>query len=131
MLVLEDWECCRIIALDGVPSICLTNCLYSYVIQLYVLFIVSRRNWIYILSTWPDIPCQKIDQNPFLTAQSTQIKSVISVPMKDFIHHFPRALFNNIPRVGAQFYDIPGFNNSMDHGYCFRWRTHRDGLADN
>ena len=28
-------------------------------------------------------------QNPFLTAQSTQIKSVISVPIKDFIHHYP------------------------------------------
>ena len=47
-------------------------------------------------------------QNPFLTAQSTQIKSVISVPIKDFIHHYPRALFNDIPRVGAQFNDIPG-----------------------
>ena len=30
-------------------------------------------------------------QNPFLTAQSTQIKSVISVPIKDFINHYPRA----------------------------------------
>ena len=48
------------------------------------------------------------NQNPFLTAQSTQIKSVISVPIKDFIHHYPRALFNDIPRVGAPFYDIPG-----------------------
>ena len=38
-------------------------------------------------------------QNLFLTAQSTQIKSVISVPIKDFIHHYPRALFNDIPRV--------------------------------
>ena len=47
-------------------------------------------------------------QNPFLTAQSTQMKSVISVPIKDFIHHYPRALFNDIPRVGAHFYDIPG-----------------------
>ena len=47
-------------------------------------------------------------QNPFLTAQSTQIKSVISVPIKDFIHHYPRALFNDIPRVGAHFNDIPG-----------------------
>ena len=46
-------------------------------------------------------------QNPFLTAQSTQIKSVISVPIKYFIHHYPRALFNDIPRVGAHFYDIP------------------------
>ena len=47
-------------------------------------------------------------QNPFLTAQLTQIKSVISVPIKDCIHHYPRALFNDIPRVGAHFYDIPG-----------------------
>ena len=45
--------------------------------------------------------------NPFLTAQSTQIKSVISVPIKDFIHHYPRVLFNDIPRVGAHFYDTP------------------------
>ena len=47
-------------------------------------------------------------QNPFLTAQSTQIKSVISVPIKDFIHHYPMALFNDTPSVGAHFYDIPG-----------------------
>ena len=47
-LVLEDWEHLLIIALDGVPSVCLTNYLCSYVIQLYVLFIVSRRNWNYI-----------------------------------------------------------------------------------
>ena len=47
-------------------------------------------------------------QNLFLTAQSTQIKSVISVPIKDFIHHYPRALFNDIPRVRPYFYDIPG-----------------------
>ena len=25
----------------------------------------------------------------------------------------------------------PGFNNSLDHGDCLRWRTPRDGLADN
>ena len=47
-------------------------------------------------------------KNLFLMAQSTQIKSVISVPIKDCIHHYPRALFNDIPRVGAYFYDIPG-----------------------
>ena len=62
-------------------------------------------------------------QNPFLTAQSTQIKSVISVPIKDFIHHYPRALFNDIPRVrcallrhtrvGTHFYDIPGSGRSL------------------
>ena len=54
-------------------------------------------------------------QNPFLTAQSTQIKSVISVPIKDFIHHYPRALFNDIPRVGAHFYDIPGRDALLRH----------------
>ena len=53
------------------------------------------------------------NQNPFLTAQSTQIKSIISVPIKDFIHHYPRALFNDIPRVGAPFYDIPGSGRSL------------------
>ena len=44
---------------------------------------------------------QKGIHNLFLTAQSTKIKSVISLPIKDFIHHYPRALFNDIPRVGA------------------------------
>ena len=29
------------------------------------------------------------------------------MPIKDFIHHYPRALFNDMPRVGAYFYDIP------------------------
>ena len=29
------------------------------------------------------------------------------MPIKDFNHHYPRALFNDIPRVGAYFYDIP------------------------
>ena len=52
-------------------------------------------------------------QNLFLTAQSTQIKSVISVPIKDFIHHYPRALFNDIPRAGAYCYDIPGSGRSL------------------
>ena len=52
-------------------------------------------------------------QNLFLTAQSTQMKSVISVPIQDFIHHYPRALFNDIPSVGAQFNDIPGSQISM------------------
>ena len=43
------------------------------------------------------------NQNLFITAQSTQIKSVISVPIKDFIHHYPRALFNDIPGSGRTF----------------------------
>ena len=47
-------------------------------------------------------------QNPFLTAQSTQIKSVISVPIKDFIHHYPRALFNDIPGSGRILTTYPG-----------------------
>ena len=51
--------------------------------------------------------------NLFLTAQSTQIKSVISLPIKDFIHHYPRVLFNDIPRVGEYFYDIPGSGRAV------------------
>ena len=48
-------------------------------------------------------------QNPFLTAQSTQIKLVISVPIKDFIHHYPRALFNDIPSESVRtFTTYPG-----------------------
>ena len=63
---------------------------------------IQLNTLVYVKNTSPLI------QNPFLTAQSTQIKSVISVPIKDFIHHYPRALFNDIPRVGTHFYDIPG-----------------------
>ena len=80
-LVLEDWEQYRIITLDDVPSVCSANYPYSYVIQMYVLFIVSIKKWDLCLSTVSDISCQ------------------------------------------------PGFNNSLDHGYCLRWRTPRDGLA--
>ena len=29
------------------------------------------------------------------------------------IHHHPRALFYDIPRVGTQFYDIPEFGRSL------------------
>ena len=66
-------------------------------------------------------------QNPFLTAQSTQIKSVISVPIKDLfitilghcLTTYPGSVrtFTTYPgrcallrntRVGAQFNDIPG-----------------------
>ena len=43
--MLDDWEHWSITASDGVPSVCLPNCLYLYVIPLYVLFIVSRNNW--------------------------------------------------------------------------------------
>ena len=47
-------------------------------------------------------------QNLILTTQSTQIESVISVAIKDCIHHYPMALFNHIPGVVAYFYNIPG-----------------------
>ena len=60
-----------------------------------------------------NVPRLERPQNLFLTAQSTQIKSVISVPIKDFIHHYPRALINDIPRVGAYFYDIPGSGRTL------------------
>ena len=29
------------------------------------------------------------------------------MPIKDFIHHYSRALLHDIPRVGAYIYDIP------------------------
>ena len=48
------------------------------------------------------------DSESILNGTINAIKSVISVPIKDFIHHYPRALFNDIPRVGTYFYDIPG-----------------------
>ena len=36
------------------------------------------------------------------------------VPIKDCIHHYPRALFYDIPRrVGPYFYDIPGSERSL------------------
>ena len=54
-------------------------------------------------------------QNPFLTAQSTQIKSVISVPIKDFIHHYPRALINDIPGSGRTFTTYPGRDALLRH----------------
>ena len=47
------------------------------------------------------------NHNLFLTAQSTQIKSVLSVPIKDFIHHYPRALLTTYPRSGRTFTTYP------------------------
>ena len=32
----------------------------------------------------------------------------IGAKQKNIIHHYPRALFNDIPMVGVYFYDIPG-----------------------
>ena len=68
---------------------------------------------ILLINLWCDTLSKSL-RNPskysivYNTAQSTQIKLVISVPIKDFIHHYPRALFNDIPSGGAQFNDIPG-----------------------
>ena len=45
-LMLDDWEHWSITALADVKSVCLTNYHCLYVIPLYVLFIVSRNNWI-------------------------------------------------------------------------------------
>ena len=30
------------------------------------------------------------------------------MPIKDFLHHYPRALFNDMPSVWAQLNDTPG-----------------------
>ena len=62
-------------------------------------FDVPNRNKLHIHG-WMKI------QNLFLTAQSTQIKSAISVPIKDFIHYYPRTLFNNTPMDSAYFNEI-------------------------
>ena len=35
------------------------------------------------------------------------------MPINDFIHHYPRELFNNIHKVGAYFYDIPVSGRSL------------------
>ena len=53
------------------------------------------------------------DSESILNGTINANKSVISVPIKNFIHHYPRALFNDIPRVGAHFYDIPGSGRSL------------------
>ena len=46
-IIIYVWKILEgLVLIDGVPSVCLTNCLYLYVIPLYVLFIVSRNNWI-------------------------------------------------------------------------------------
>ena len=64
------------------------------------------------------------NQNTFLTAQSTQIKSAISVPIKNVIHNYC-ALFNDIPRVGAYFYDIP------ESGHSFTTYSGQFGKSEN
>ena len=57
-LVLEDWEHWLIIALYDVPSVCLTNYLCSYLIQLYVSVYSFKKKFDLYLSTVPDVPCQ-------------------------------------------------------------------------
>ena len=47
-------------------------------------------------------------KNIFLTEQSTQIKLMISVPIQDFLPHYPMALFNNIPEFGLSLMTHPG-----------------------
>ena len=52
------------------------------------------------------------------------------MPIKDCIHHYPRALFNDIPRVGAHFYDIPGSGRTFttfpgQTGYVARKLIHK------
>ena len=80
-------------------------------LKFYVVCINSRR---YVCCSECDVVSNECQiQIQFLTAQSTQIKSVISVPIKDYIHHYPRALFNDIPRVGAYFYDISGSGRTL------------------
>ena len=69
---------------NSFSPVCLTNCLYLYVIPLHVCSIHSFKKQLdSYLSTVPDSPC------------------------------------------------LPGFNNSLDHGDCLRWRIPRDGLAGN
>ena len=61
---------------------------------------VKRKTSLVILIPKPGrLVTRHLLQNILLTAQSMQIKSVISVPIKDFIHHYPRTLLNDIPRV--------------------------------
>ena len=55
------------------------------------------------------------NQNLFLTAHSMQNKSVISVLIKDIIHHYPRVLFYDIPRVGRTFMTYPGRGAVLQH----------------
>ena len=37
----------------------------------------------------------------------------------------------NLSTVPTDFSCQPGFNNSLNHGDCLRWRTLRDALAGN
>ena len=60
-------------ALDGVPSVCLTNCLCLCVIPLYLLFIVSRNNWI---ATY--LQCLILGTRCSQTTQCNQSKFVLS-----------------------------------------------------
>ena len=40
-------------------------------------------------------------------------------------------LFNYLSTVPDSPCQPPGFNNSLDHGDCLRWRTPRNGLDGN
>ena len=91
------WRCAQYFVIASRGQVHRDNiCVY----MVYVCFYVCCSDYVGICGNVCCVAGVKI-QNIFLTAQSTQIKSVISLPIKDFINHYPKALFNNIPRVGA------------------------------
>ena len=56
-----------------------------------------------------------------LSLRNTTICSVYSFKKKFDLY------LSTVPDIPCR----PGFSNSLDHGDCLRWRTPRDGLADN
>ena len=46
---------------------------------------------------------------------NSKIKAVISVTIKDFIHHYPRVHFYNIPRSSCSFTTYPGRDALLQH----------------
>ena len=102
-----------IIDLDVVPSVCLTNYLCSYIIQLLLIFFSVSHNTL-------EGSCGILKQ-----------KSVCSVSRRNWIYSsiyiYIRLYLSTVPDVPCQ----PGFNNSLDHGDCLRSLTPRDGQAEN
>ena len=56
-----------------------------------------------------------------LSLRNTTVCSVYSFKKKLDLY------LSTVPDIPCR----PGFRNSLDHGDCLRWRTPRDGLADN
>ena len=56
-----------------------------------------------------------------LSLRNTTVCSVYSFKKKFDLY------LSTVPDIPCR----PGFSNSLDHGDCLRWRTPRDGLADN